>query len=180
MDMQPRSDYNADDIKVVDGWLREAAVATHPENEYADYLYNAELQCDVLEIRYDLRTRLGAVFIANGGCTDMSSCVDLFLRIDPYVRVIFTFSDGEPDTSYHQIERGAWTAGEGGRRYADDGEERSTRWRPRGRLRNIANGLAIFSGELNTAQAAKGEKELRDIQWRRLRAAKPTPAERAA
>ena len=129
--------------------------------------------------RYDLRTRLGAAFIANGGCTNMSSCVDLFLRIDPYVRVIFTFSDGEPDKSYHQIEHGDWTAGEGGRRYADDGEGRSP-WRPRGRLRHIASGLAVVSGELNTAQAAKGEKELRDIQWRALRAAKPVLAPKGA
>ena len=42
-----------------------------------------------------------------------------------------------------------------------------------GRLHHIASGLSVFSGELNIAQAAKGEKELRDIQWRALHTAMP-------
>ena len=175
------SDYSADDIKVVDGWFREAALATRydPEYEYADHLYNAEFNATCRRFATISEPAWAPCSSPMAGARTCHPGVNLFLRIDPYVRVIFTFSDGEPDKSYHQIEHGDWTAGEGGRRYADDGEGRSP-WRPRGRLRHIASGLAVVSGELNTAQAAKGEKELRDIQWRGLRAAKPVLAAKGA
>jgi hypothetical protein len=35
-----------------------------------------------------------------GNCCDMRGCIELFERIDPEVRTIYTFAGDEPDTIY--------------------------------------------------------------------------------
>lgn len=68
-------------------------------------LFHEEMQCFVIEIKYEPVTRTGTVLIADGNCTSMSGAVDLFEKIDPEVRRIDTVQCGHArlrrrDTTY--------------------------------------------------------------------------------
>jgi hypothetical protein len=91
------------------------------------YIFHTDLQCFIDKIEYDPRIRTGSVFIALGGCCDMSGCLRFFQTIDDKVKIIRTFSGtGDrlkwtgpspyyvPDTIYARDDRGElsrWFAG---------------------------------------------------------------------
>ena len=65
-----------------------------------DEAYHTGLQCCVLTVRYDYRTRHARLDMEDGDCCDMTGCIAFFKAIDPQVRMIETFSGPERDTSY--------------------------------------------------------------------------------
>jgi hypothetical protein len=56
--------------------------------------------CRVETLSYDWRTRTGEVHFPQHNCCDMSGCNDVFVAIDPEVRMIRTFTGGKHDTVY--------------------------------------------------------------------------------
>lgn len=74
--------------------------------------YHPELQCFVSRIGYNFSVHVGQVLMTDGGCTDMSGCIEFFKRIDPEVKTIRTYSDSEPDTVYF-VRNGEWHAVQG-------------------------------------------------------------------
>lgn len=69
-----------------------------------------ELQCDVRAVRYDFDKKVGELFMDDGDCCDFTGCIDLFLRIDPAVKRINTFSGEAEDTIYVRDRDGKWAA----------------------------------------------------------------------
>jgi hypothetical protein len=67
-----------------------------------------ELMTEVLRIDYDVRTRRGRVFMAEGCCVDMTGTIRLFKRIDPQVKAIDTFAGELPDTCYRREHDDHW------------------------------------------------------------------------
>lgn len=72
--------------------------------------FHPELQCFVEGVAYNFVQRCGIVHISDSGCTDMGGCIAFFVRIDPAVRRIETFSDSKPDTIYQRGGDGQWVA----------------------------------------------------------------------
>ena len=76
------------------GNASEPGIVRH---EGRDYLW---LGCGVECIDYDFATHSGRAFLCPGHCTDYTSVVRYFKRIDPKVQRIETFSGDVPDTVY--------------------------------------------------------------------------------
>lgn len=72
--------------------------------------FHPELQCFVVEIRYDFAQKFGTVVISHSGCTDMGGCTAFFERIDPTVRCIQTYSGNRADTVYRRNAVDQWEA----------------------------------------------------------------------
>lgn len=70
------------------------------------------LQCRVKELRYDVKSGIGKLVMADGDACSMSACIELFEGIDPQVQTIRTYSGPSPDTSYHRDndKPGGWVA----------------------------------------------------------------------
>ena len=68
------------------------------------------LQCQVLSVTYDNRTRVGELTMVEGDNCDMQGCVDLFLALDPDVWAIRTYSGSRLDTCYRRDRSNAWRA----------------------------------------------------------------------
>jgi hypothetical protein len=66
------------------------------------------LGCFVEKLEYDFLKHTGALY-AFGYC-DMSACIEFFEGIDPDVRLIQTFVEGEWDTRYSLDPAGEWVA----------------------------------------------------------------------
>lgn len=72
--------------------------------------FHAKLQCFVHAICYDFSDTHGTVWVDEGGCTDMGGCIAFFLRIDPHVKTITTYSGWEKDTTYVRKVGAEWEA----------------------------------------------------------------------
>lgn len=57
-----------------------------------DGVYSEELQCDVIELRYDFEYARGCLILPPDTCVDMSGAIALFERVDPRVLQIETFA----------------------------------------------------------------------------------------
>lgn len=76
--------------------------------------FHPDLQCFVLELRYDYEQRIGIATLGNDqSCTDMSGCIKTFKAIDPEVRQIQTFAarGAKADVVYTRDNEGKWNAG---------------------------------------------------------------------
>ena len=73
-------------------------------------IVHTEMQCSVLSMAYNFTTRTGKLFMVEGDCCDMSACIEFFMRIDPLVLQIRTFSGGKKDTAYKRREDRDWRA----------------------------------------------------------------------
>ena len=69
----------------------------------------SDFQCDVESVAYDFQTRTGTLRMAADNCCDMGGCIAFFVRVDPAVSRIETFSGSSPDTIYART-RGHWNA----------------------------------------------------------------------
>lgn len=63
------------------------------------------LMCRVISLNYDFDAKSGRLVVAPGDNCNMTGCTDLFLAIDPRVRVIETFSGDKRDTTYRRLGR---------------------------------------------------------------------------
>ena len=80
---------------------------------------NDEFQCEVLEIQYGVREKVGIAILHDGHCPSMCGAIRVFQRIDPDVRQIRT--PGSPrgtsvytrvgDADWHPGIIGEWKAG---------------------------------------------------------------------
>jgi hypothetical protein len=73
-------------------------------------VWRRELMCDVIRIEYDFEWCIGTAHFAEHNCCDMSGCINLFKRIDPYVKRIITFAGQQQDTWYKINAAGEWEA----------------------------------------------------------------------
>lgn len=80
---------------------------THDEGD--GIVFHDGVQCFVANLEYDFRCRAGTLHLADGSCTDMRGCIELFKSIDPRVVVIQTIAGGRRDTWYGVID-GEWQA----------------------------------------------------------------------
>jgi hypothetical protein len=71
-----------------------------------DEAYHRSLQCCVLSVSYDFRTRAGRLDMEAGDCCDMSGAIAFFAAIDPQVCKIETFAGAERDTAYLKRREG--------------------------------------------------------------------------
>lgn len=71
--------------------------------------FNELLQCYAVGVAYDFIEKTGQLYIEDGGCCDMSGCIEMFTRIDSGAVLIETFSGGIRDTSYRKT-RNEWIA----------------------------------------------------------------------
>ena len=60
------------------------------------------LQCCVLSLIYNWRTRSGYLVLPAFHCTDMAGAIAIFERIDPQVKTIVTIAGDEFDTRYER------------------------------------------------------------------------------
>ncbi len=67
------------------------------------------VMCNVSEIRINVDTKQGCLFLPEMNYPDMSSTIRCFTSVDPEIEVIETFVDGKPDTMYIKID-GEWQA----------------------------------------------------------------------
>ena len=65
-----------------------------------DEAFHSGLQCCVLLVAYDFRTRVGRLDMARGNCCDMSGAIAFFEAIDPQVIQIQTYAAAKRDTVY--------------------------------------------------------------------------------
>jgi hypothetical protein len=65
-----------------------------------DVVFREDVQCFVRDLGYDFRTKVGVLYLEDGGCTDMSGCIRLFKKIDPDVQTILTIAGRRRDTAY--------------------------------------------------------------------------------
>lgn len=70
-----------------------------------------KLMCDVQSISYNFDTKIGTVQIGYG-CTDMSGTIDLFTKIDPEVRGVYTFSTGLRQDTFYTRTKSGWQSSE--------------------------------------------------------------------
>jgi hypothetical protein len=68
------------------------------------------LGCPVTSIRYNFDKNSGDVQVPEGMCTDMSSVIAYFKKIDPSVVHITTWCENELDTQYVLHSDGEWAA----------------------------------------------------------------------
>lgn len=64
--------------------------------------------CNVTEISYSPVNKTGVLKMEEGHCCDMTACIKLFERIDPFVDRIQTMSGTTPDTVYRRDSGGKW------------------------------------------------------------------------
>lgn len=64
--------------------------------------FNDELQCFAVGVVYDFKSKVGHLYIEDGGCCDMAGCISIFTRIDKNVHAIETFSGARQDTAYRK------------------------------------------------------------------------------
>jgi hypothetical protein len=69
--------------------------------------HRSDFQCDVKSVAYDFQTRTGTLRMAADHCCDMAGCIAFFVRVDPAVSRIDTFSGSNPDTIYARTN-GHW------------------------------------------------------------------------
>lgn len=67
-----------------------------------DRLYHKKLKAYICSIHYDVFTKTGEVFLNHDSCVDMQSCIDLFLAIDPEVKLIETKLWNKMNTCYRR------------------------------------------------------------------------------
>ncbi len=67
--------------------------------------WDDRVMCGILGLRYDFVQHRGELNLSPGECCDMQGCINMFLRIDPDVDAIDTFSGGNLDTSYYNDGR---------------------------------------------------------------------------
>jgi len=70
--------------------------------------FSDELVCEVNRVEYDFNTKIGALWMQDGQCCDMSGCLKLFKRIDPEVKRIQTYSGEALDTVYTRELSDKW------------------------------------------------------------------------
>lgn len=68
-----------------------------------------DIQCSVSHLTYSFHSHLGDLFIADNQCTDMTTCIELFRRLDPDVREIRVHEGTHNETIYTKIGE-QWTA----------------------------------------------------------------------
>ncbi len=56
--------------------------------------------CEVTEVKFDLLSLVGHVYMPAGNCTDMHATIDFFQQHVPDIEHIITWCDGELDTQY--------------------------------------------------------------------------------
>jgi hypothetical protein len=62
--------------------------------------FREDLMCDVERLDYDFEKCEGTLYVPPQNCTDMETCVELFMAIDPEVRRIRVFSGDALDSRY--------------------------------------------------------------------------------
>ena len=72
--------------------------------------FDAGLMCHLERLEYDTKAKIGALWLADGSCTDMGGAIAVFERIDPGVQAIMTFAGRRRDTAYHRTSDGSWRA----------------------------------------------------------------------
>jgi hypothetical protein len=75
----------------------------------ADRKWDERLQCHVVSLHYDFRSRRGQLCMADGDCCDMDACTSRFEGVDPDVEIVMTHSGAYLDTVYRK-EAGSWKA----------------------------------------------------------------------
>jgi hypothetical protein len=71
--------------------------------------WDDRLQCRLISLTYDFRTRTGQVYLFEGDCCDMTGCVTLFEGIDSEVTAVDTFAGDKADAVYRKQGR-KWSA----------------------------------------------------------------------
>ena len=66
--------------------------------------YDERLICFVDSLSYDFNSHTGKLYVANGGCCDMTGCIKLFKAIDPQVTTILPYSGGKEDVYYKKVD----------------------------------------------------------------------------
>jgi len=76
--------------------------------------FHPTLKCFVGRVDYNFAKRVGLLFMGPGSCTDMQGAINLFVALDPNVRLIGTYqeqTDGWAlDTLYSRRRGGQWRA----------------------------------------------------------------------
>jgi hypothetical protein len=67
------------------------------------------LICDVHSITYDFDKTIGFVDIGHG-CRDMGGTIELFEKIDPKVKSVYTFSPGVGQDTTYLLTKHGWEA----------------------------------------------------------------------
>ena len=65
----------------------------------------------VSRIEYDFNERTGKIYFQSGR-GDMDRCIEAVKSLDPNAEVLFTYTAGKPETSYHLDSDGEWMYGE--------------------------------------------------------------------
>jgi hypothetical protein len=82
------------------GQTKRRAAPTTIVRDPNDEAFHTGLQCCVLFVAYDYRTRVGRLYMEGGDCCDMGGAIVFFEAIDPQVIQIQTFSGAKRDTVY--------------------------------------------------------------------------------
>jgi hypothetical protein len=72
--------------------------------------YRPDLQTSVDQLTYDFERGIGVLYMPEGANTDRSGCIELFKKIDPNVRRIWTVAGPYADTAYFKTSDGQWNA----------------------------------------------------------------------
>jgi hypothetical protein len=64
--------------------------------------WQRRLLCEVKSLAYDCTTCVGKLYMLEGDCVDMESCIAFFQRLAPEVRAIHTYSGACLDTCYRR------------------------------------------------------------------------------
>jgi hypothetical protein len=74
-------------------------------------IWNEELRCCVVEVRYGFPQKIGIAILKDGHCTDMCGAILFFQRIDPSVRQVQTYGGSKGDTIYTRVGNAKWHPG---------------------------------------------------------------------
>jgi hypothetical protein len=66
-------------------------------------IFDDGVQCFVVKLEYDFKSKAGVLHLEDHSCTDMRGCIDLFKKIDPRVTSIQTIAGKRRDTWYVRI-----------------------------------------------------------------------------
>lgn len=64
------------------------------------FIFDDGVQCFVVKLEYDFKSKAGVLYLEEHSCTDMRGCIDLFKKIDPSVTSIQTIAGKRRDTWY--------------------------------------------------------------------------------
>jgi hypothetical protein len=68
------------------------------------------LGCTPVLLSYCWEQRAGFLTLEDHHCPDMTACIQMFISIDPNVRLIQTISGPETDTQYVRLPSNKWEA----------------------------------------------------------------------